>query len=155
MLESSQTLDLDRLRRIGQVCPLHHLRMATRVITQLYDEILKPLGLRGTQLPVLAATAQLGPVTISHLAQALVMDRTTLTRNIKPLQKQGWLGVTPGSDQRTRQVSLTHQGASLVNQALPLWEVAQARVIDSLGEEWRQELLRDLSPLIALTQERD
>lgn len=150
MQERTEQLDLEKLAQIGAVCTLRHLRMATRVVTQLYDEILKPTGLRGTQLHVLIATALLGPVTIIHLAEVLVMDRTTLTRNLKPLEGQGLIRAAPGDDQRTREVTLTPHGKEALAQAIPFWEQAQARVVDELGEEWRRGLLGNLSDLVSL-----
>ena len=80
------------------------------------------------------------------------MDRTTLTRNLKPLERRGLLSITPGSDQRTREVALTNRGHSLLAQAIPLWEDAQSRVLENLGEGWRKELLEILAPLISRVQ---
>ena len=74
-------------------CICFNLRKAARVITQIYDEAFRPTGFRSTQMPLLVATAALGPVTVNRLAEAVVMDRTTLTRNLKPLEKQGLLRV--------------------------------------------------------------
>ena len=94
----------------GHVCACFNLRKATRVVTQLYDEALKPAGLRSTQFAVLAATRALGPVSVNQLAEWIVMDRTTLTRNLKPLERDGLIAVRAGDDLRVRQVSLTAKG---------------------------------------------
>ena len=150
MRKPNNQLDLTKVAQLGAVCTLRHLRMATRVITQFYDEILKPVGLRSTQLPVLVAVAVAGPISISHLAEALVMDRTTVTRNLKPLERQGLVRSSSGEDQRTRQVMLTDDGKELLSTTLPLWESAQARIVDTLGQQWQDDLLDNLSVLIPL-----
>lgn len=152
MQEQSNQLDKGRIARLGATCPARHLRMATRVATQLYDEVFKPIGLRSTQMPVLVATTLLEPATITQLANALVMDRTTLTRNLRPLERDGLIIITTGDDQRTREVALTAHGKEVVAQALPLWEQAQARIVDELGEEWRQDILEKLSALVSLVR---
>jgi DNA-binding MarR family transcriptional regulator len=152
MQEQSNQLDKGRIARLGATCPARHLRMATRVATQLYDEVFKPIGLRSTQMPVLVATTLLEPATITQLANALVMDRTTLTRNLRPLERDGLISITTGDDQRTREVTLTSHGKEVVAQALPLWEQAQARIVDELGEEWRQDILEKLSALVSLVR---
>ena len=79
-----------------QNCTCFNLRKATRAVTQLFDEALKPCGLYATQFTLLAAISSQENVTITELSKTLVMDRTTLTRNLNPLQKSGWVEVTPG-----------------------------------------------------------
>ncbi len=76
-------------KEITAMCACFHLRQASRVVTQLYDETLRPTGILGTQLPLLVALRLHGELTVHGLAKALVMDRTTLTRNLKPLQREG------------------------------------------------------------------
>ena len=94
--------------------------------------------------------ALLGPVSISNLAEVLVMDRTTLSRNLKPLERQRLIGIEPGEDQRQRIVPLTEQGEERLAHALPLWEQAQARVVKRLGEERYINLLLELSATVEL-----
>jgi DNA-binding MarR family transcriptional regulator len=153
MQEQPKQLDVQRVAQLGAICPLRHLRMATRVATQLYDEVLKPTGLKSTQVTLLVATTLLEPVTVTRLAEVLVMDRTTLTRNLKPLEREGLVRIAPGDDQRTREVTLTSHGKEMVAQAVPQWEEAQARVVGELGEQWRQDLLESLSALVSLSWE--
>ncbi len=78
------------------------------------------------------------------------MDRTTLTRNLKPLEKQGFLQIQPGQDQRMRVISLTDEGQAALAKALPLWEIAQARVLEQLGQERWSTLLSGLSDTVSL-----
>jgi DNA-binding MarR family transcriptional regulator len=133
-------------------CACFNLRKTTRAITQLYDEALRPMGLRVTQFSLLIATMMLGSVTVTRLAEIGVMDRTTLTRNLKPLEKKGLIKVVPGDDQRTRIVTLTAHGKEVLSKALPLWEKAQSRVIKRLGQERWNSLMTNLSEMVSLTQ---
>ena len=89
-------------------------------------------------------------MTISQLAQALVMDRTTLTRDLKPLEAQGLIQVSSGADRRTRTVALTARGRQVLTRALPLWERAQARMIEGLGPGGLPGLLRTASRSVAV-----
>ncbi|MCI0437845.1 MAG: MarR family winged helix-turn-helix transcriptional regulator [Chloroflexi bacterium] len=155
MLNSTTKLDIERVRRMGEACPLGRLRMATRVATQIYDGVLKPTGLKSTQFNLLTMIASLAPTTISQLADQIAMDRTTLTRNLKPLERAKLVSVTPGDDRRTRTVTLSPQGEALLSGALELWERAQSSIVTELGERWRRDLLSGLSSLVALGGERD
>lgn len=110
-----------------------NLRRADRVVTQIYDDAFRPLGLRGTQFAVLLATRSTEPVTMSKLAERLAMDRTTLSRNVRPLMKQKWLGTAAGSDRRERCLSLTPEGQRLLVKAHGAWESAQERIAGILG----------------------
>jgi DNA-binding MarR family transcriptional regulator len=129
-------------------CACFNLRRAARAVTQAYDEALRPSGIRATQFSLLAALALEGPATITRLADAMGMDRTTLTRNLKPLLKDGLVEMAEGSDRRRRRVGLTGRGMETLEQALPLWRAAQARVIDGLGTARWTGMLRDLERAI-------
>ncbi len=84
----------------AQGCVCFNIRKSARAITQLYEDALRPTGLRATQFTLLVATRVMGTATISGLAKGLVMDRTTLTRNMKPLEKHGFIRITPGKEDR-------------------------------------------------------
>ncbi|MGE5444371.1 MAG: MarR family winged helix-turn-helix transcriptional regulator [Ignavibacteriales bacterium] len=131
-------------------CACFNLRKTTRAITQLYDEALRPTDLRVTQFSLLIAIMMLGSVTVTRLAEVGVMDRTTLTRNLKPLEKKGLIKVVTGDDQRTRVVTLTTRGKEVLAKALPLWEKAQASVIKRLGQERWNSLQGDLGEMVSL-----
>ena len=137
-------MDTKKLREIGNSCTCFHLRRAARAVTQVFDEVLSPSGLRATQFTLLTALEQTGPVTVSHLAGLLGMDRTTLTRNLKPLEQQGWVEAVPGEDRRTRSLSTTSRGRAVLKKALPLWDVAQKRVVDQLGKKRWSGLMEHL-----------
>jgi DNA-binding MarR family transcriptional regulator len=98
-------------------------------MTQLYEEIMKPSGVLPTQFTLLVVIRAMGPVAISKMAEVLVMDRTTLTRNLKPMQREGWVSVRPSrQDKRAREVNLTEKGLQHLELALPLWHEAQQRI---------------------------
>ncbi len=142
---TTESIDFEKIARLGRSCPLGQLRMATRMMEHIFDQILKPSGLRGSQLPLLAVTALIGPATMSNLAERLVMDRTTLTRNLKPLEKRGLIKIAIGEDRRTREVSLTPAGEQAIAEVMPLWESSQRLVIEELGNRWHTELMENLS----------
>ena len=121
-------------------------------MTQLYDKALKPSGLRSTQFTILAAAAANESTTISHLAEALVMERTTLTRNLRPIEKRGLVKITTGEDQRSRKVALTRRGHQRLVDALPLWEHVQAQLEEGMGKQHLQHLLEDLSATVAVAK---
>jgi len=123
-------------------------------VTNYYDALLKEqAGLRTTQLVVLVAVDVAGSQTITDLAEQLALDRTTLTRNLKPLEHAGLLAVAPGTDQRTHVVTLTAQGEQRLLQVLPLWEQAQAPMVEGIGREQFGALLAQLSEIAALAHE--
>jgi DNA-binding MarR family transcriptional regulator len=130
-------------------CACFNLRKSARAVTQFYDRILKPSGLRGTQFTLLAAIAMNESMNISNLAQALVMERTTLTRNLRPLERQGLIKISRGEDQRSREVTLATEGSQRLAAALPLWSQAQDRLQKGLGLQRLRHLLDDLELTVA------
>ena len=130
---------------IVQNCTCFNLRKTTRAVTQLFDEALKPCGLYATQFTLLAAISSKKNVPITELSRALIMDRTTLTRNLNPLQKNGWVAVVPGEDKRTRILSLTSSGKKVLKQAQVHWERVQNEVVKTLGISNWEKLLANLS----------
>ncbi len=103
-------------------------------MTQLYDDLMAPCGLRVTQFSLLRTLARLGPVRITELAAQTLIDRTALSRNLEPLAAQGFVEIVPGRDARTREVRLTRAGKAVLNKAMPLWRRAQVEVAQRLGE---------------------
>jgi DNA-binding MarR family transcriptional regulator len=132
-------------------CACATIRRTDRVLTQFYDEILAPSGLYVTQFTTLATLAEAAPITINRLAQLLVMDRTTLTRNLELLTKQHLVRIEEGQDRRMRLVFLTQEGEEALRRAWPLWQEAQARIERALGRERFEGLLTDLSAVITAT----
>jgi len=137
------------LQEIAQNCLCLQVRQTARLVTQLYDECLKPSGLRSTQFNLLVAIALAQTVPLTQLAEILVLDRTTLARNLKPLENQGLVEVSSGEDKRVRLISLTDRGYQLLEQALPHWKRAQEEVKDRLGQSHWNALRADLHNLAA------
>ena len=122
-------------------CNCLALRQAARHVTQLYDQILAPSGLRATQYSILARLQRKGPMTINALAGDLVMDRTTLGRNILPLERDGLIAVGPGkSDRRSKELRLTGEGISRFRAARKVWQDAQERFEAAFGTKRAKEL---------------
>jgi len=134
------------------VCACFNIRKAARAITQLYDDVLRPSGLRVTQFSILAVTRRLEPVTVTRLAEETVTDRTTLTRNLKLLAEQRLVRIAPGEDRREREVSLTDRGRAALAQSYPMWKDVQAQVAQRLGGERFRRMLSDLRDTVALTR---
>lgn len=142
--------DNTHLVDIQSVCTALSIRKASRSISHLYDAFLRRSGLRVRHFALLVSVGTLETATISQVAQELVMDRTTAARNIKRLGARGLLAVTPGSDRRTRLVSLTAEGEQALADAIPHWEAAQSRVVESLGQERWHAMMSDLSDVMGL-----
>ena len=127
-----------------QDCNCLAIRQAARHVTQFYDQLFAPIGLRATQYAILSHLRRDGPMTINALAAALVMDRTTLGRNILPLQRDGLIEVVAGAtDRRRRELRLTAAGEEKQRAAVERWAVAQTRFDEVYGGE-RAAQLRDL-----------
>ena len=155
MPDTDALCDLQQCREIGLRCAVLNLRKASRVMTRLYEDIMKPSGLLPTQFSLLVAVRARGPVGITRLAEALSMDRTTLTRNLRPLAREGLLTIERASgDRRARQVSLSDAGLARLEVALPLWREAQRRTAELLGEARLDRLLGDLRAVVERGGER-
>ena len=116
-------------------CTCFRLRSLTRRVTQLYDQALAPSGLTVTQYSLLAHALRQGAApTVSELAQQLFTDRTTLTRNLKPLAAAGLVKVGDGADARSKAVLVTAKGRGAFQAARPLWKEAQARLRAQAGD---------------------
>ncbi len=109
--------------------------MLNRVVTNLYDEALRPLGLKVSQLNVLVAAAKLELAQPQKVCDLLQMDASTLSRNVERMRAKGWLEVVPGEDGRTQPFRLTARGRRLLQQAIPAWEQGQRQSRDLLGRE--------------------
>jgi DNA-binding MarR family transcriptional regulator len=105
-----------------------------------------------SQVTILAVLCRAGTQTINEMAEILELDRTTLSRNLKPLARQDLLTIAPGADQRTRVVSLTPEGEAVLLKALPIWEQAQADMVTGIGEANADLLLAQLAEAAALVQ---
>lgn len=116
-------------------CMCHKARMAARVVTRAYDDALRSTGLRASQISVLAAVGARGALSIKSLADTLQMERTTLTRNLRPLEERGYVALAAERRYRSRVLTLTPSGQAALLAALPLWEDAQRAVKRRLGSQ--------------------
>ena len=154
MQDQARQPDLPEGIEAALFCACFNLRKTARAITQFYNAMLQPSGLLATQFSLLVALAIDSPTPISSLAEALGMDRTTLSRNLKPLQHQGLVQVAPDdADNRIQLVALTGEGRAALVAAMPLWQEAQRQIVGQLGADRWHTLLADLSSMVALTPE--
>jgi DNA-binding MarR family transcriptional regulator len=139
---------------IARTCIAVRLRLLNRVITGIYDDVLRPLRLRVSQLNILLVAAKLGLARPGQVCEILHMDPSTLSRNVKPLQAHGWLEVVPGEDARTQPFRVTPQGRRLIEKAVPAWQEAQRRAADLLGTDGIAVLDRVVEKVGGLRAER-
>src|SRR5579871_1611703 len=118
---------------ISKSCIAVRLRLLNRVVTNFYDDALRPLGLKVSQLNILIVTARLGVARPAQVCEILQLDASTLSRNVKPLQTHGWLEVVPDDDARAQPFRLTAEGRRLIELAVPAWQEAQRQASELLG----------------------
>jgi DNA-binding MarR family transcriptional regulator len=126
------------------LCLCDTLRMTARAVTAVYDDTLRPLGLRVTQFSLLARAASMGPVESWRLSEALGLDKTTLPRNLRPLERRGLIAIAPGEDRRTRLVRVTPAGKKLLKEAVTRWRSVQASFKERLHDDEFDRTLRQL-----------
>jgi DNA-binding MarR family transcriptional regulator len=119
---------------IARTCIAVRLRLLNRVVTGLYDDALRPVGLKVSQLNLLVATAKLGLARPATVCNILRLDASTLSRNVERMRAKGWLEVLPDKDARTQPFRLTVRGKRLLERAVPAWEEAQGKAAELLGE---------------------
>ena len=129
-------------------CACLKVRTAARAVTKFYDNAFRPLGLRATQLSVLLAVAFSRAVSIASLSRMLGMDRSTLTRNLRPLEEKGLVALGPEGHHRSRTLSITSKGDQLVRKAVPLWEKTQQKFRETLKKPHWTNFHAELDHLI-------
>jgi DNA-binding MarR family transcriptional regulator len=150
MHDLSSKVSLDRVSQVPLTCMGLHVRRASRILTQIYNDALRPVGLVSNQFTLLVAIDLMGATAIGTLAQELYTDQTTLTRNLKLLKKKGLVDIEAGADRRVRIVSLSERGSVALAQALPIWEQVQIDLAERLEPQKWQTLLSLLSDLKTL-----
>jgi DNA-binding MarR family transcriptional regulator len=118
------------------------IRRASRALTHLYDEALRPVGLRATQFTVLQALSLAGDVSQGELGQLLAMDSTTLTRTLEIIGRHGWIAKRRGQDRREWRMRLSKPGEAQLKRAMPYWQKVQGRLRAQLGNELSKSLLK-------------
>ncbi|MDF2884406.1 MAG: transcriptional regulator MarR family [Clostridiaceae bacterium] len=130
------------------VCACRNLRRTSRVVTQYFDKAFQPVGLRATQFSLLADISYRDSSTVGELADALLMDQTTVTRNVEILRKNGLIDVRIGDDDsRKRCIKITESGTAKLIEAIPSWEKAQQHIEKEIGKERYEEFLDTLSKI--------
>ena len=153
MLRNVRSYHFGRFPCLGQPnftdCNCLTVRQAARYVTQLYDRHMAGSGLRTSQYGILAKLKRHGPMTINELTAELVMDRTTLGRNIRPLERDGLITITPGrSDRRIKELRLTAAGEERFHAARGAWVAAQRGFETGFGPERSAELRALLRALV-------
>lgn len=141
--------DLENLSELTCTCAA--LRRAARRVTQHYDAGMRSSGLRLTQFSMLMNVSRNRVSTLTRLAERMAMDRTTLTRNLRPLERQGLIAMRRGDDRRARQVELTATGRNRLRAALPYWERAEREFRGAFGSRRTEGLHTLLAGLVRLT----
>src|SRR5579862_5594229 len=122
-------------------CMCASLRRASRVLTQHYDEAMRPLGLRATQFTILQALSLVGEISQGRLGEILAMDSTTLTRTLEIMLAHGWIVKQHGKDRRERRLRLSKAGAAQYTRALSTWQAVQERLRHQLGKGFWDDLM--------------
>ncbi|MGO4352358.1 MarR family winged helix-turn-helix transcriptional regulator [Rhizobium sp. RAF36] len=120
---------------VRDTCLCLHVQRAARALARLFDDALRPVGLTNGQFSLMMSLNRPEPPPMGPVANLLAMDQTTLTAALKPLQRRGWVNVTPGAkDKRSRLLSLTAEGKSVLAAAVPIWQSTHAALEDKLPD---------------------
>ena len=133
---------------IASTCAGFNLRRASRAVTQHFDHALAPLGLRTTQFTLLGALALAGPVSTNELSVGLVVERTTLTRNLRLLRDAGLVEAVPGRTGREVRFALSDEGRDALARAIPIWREAQGSIVAAFGESRWPTMVAELGRLV-------
>jgi DNA-binding MarR family transcriptional regulator len=144
----ASVIERNQLAEAARVCACFNLRKAARAVTQLYDGVLQPSGLRSTQFVILVAIQAEGTVRLPDLARTLNVDRSTLTRNLQPLVRNGLIKTTAPRNARANRVRLLAKGRRLLERALPLWKEAQSRFEARIGVRRWKAMVGELSEVV-------
>jgi DNA-binding MarR family transcriptional regulator len=129
-----------KIDKVAGECVAVRLRMLNRVVTNVYDEALRPLDLKVSQLNILVAAAKLGTARPIEVCEHLHLDVSTLSRNVERMKARGWLEVVPEEDGRSQPFRLTPPGRRLLEKAVPAWNRAQQQVKKMLGNGFVEQL---------------
>ncbi len=148
----------EECHEMGTMCACYNLRRAARAVTQVFDDYLEEAGLKATQFTVLAVLSYTKdqPPTVTQLAESLVLEQSSLSRNLAVLEKKGFVKLLPGSDRRERITTLTQSGRNALAKGFPAWRKAQAAVAGTVDPELLAAQFRSLRSITrsALTATR-
>ena len=120
--------------KVAGECVAVRLRMLNRVVTNIYDDALRSLDLKVSQMNILVAAAKMGTARPAEVCEHLHLDVSTLSRNVQRMKARGWLEVVPDEDGRSQPFRLTSEGRRLLDKAVPAWSAAQQKVKTLLGD---------------------
>src|SRR2546422_6639215 len=126
--------------KVASECVAGRLRMLNRAVTNIYDDALRPLDLKVSQMNILVAAAKMGTARPIEVCEHLHLDVSTLSRNVERMRARGWLEVVPDDDGRSQPFRLTPRGRKLLEKALPAWSKAQQQVKNLLGDRIVEQL---------------
>ena len=132
----------DPIETIVRECIAVRVRLLNRVITSLYDDALRPLGLKVSQLNILVAAAKLGLARPAVVCEILQLDTSTLSRNLEKMRRNGWIETVADQDARMQPFRLTAKGRRLLDRAVPAWSQAQQKATELLGENGAKVLAK-------------
>ena len=127
---------------IASECLAVRIRLLNRTVTNIFDEALRPLGVKVSQLNVLMVVARRGPISPGHVARRLNMEKSTVSRNVDRMKAHGWLRVSEGDSGRKQILELGPAGRKLIEKSLPLWKKAQAQTEAMLGKQGARSIHR-------------
>ena len=139
---------VDRFAASGFECMCGNMRMAARAVTAIYNRHLRPAGLQATQMTVLWAVIAKREATVKDIAETIVMDQTTLLRNLRILHRRSLVSMTVGDDRRQRLVAATGEGRDQFATALPHWQRAQKEIDTALGPGGLEVMNKKLRKLV-------
>jgi len=150
MARQIDRLALDK-ESLGAKCVMFHLRRSTRVVSKLYSGILADIGLESTHFSALMIISRLGPLSISDIAKKMGLERTSMSRNLKPIARKHLIDISDSGHGRARQVEITKKGREALAEAIPQWEAAQANLRSLIGDEDTDTLITLLIRIYAMT----
>ncbi len=135
-------------------CSCNTIRRSARKITQFYESSLREAGVKPTQFSILATLANTGPIQLTPLADRLLLERTSLTRNLNVLERYGWVQLQTGvEDSRQRIVSLSEKGYEQLDHAIPYWKKAQKAIANEMGQDTITGLRKTLNEMTQVITE--
>lgn len=134
-------------------CICFNLRKAARAITQIYDHMFRDIGLTASQISILTSLHMIGSMSVSELSQAMATDRTTITRNLKPLHRDGLIKIKVGADKRSRLIHITEKGNNLCERAYAIFKEFQQKLSQKIGKERMEQMCRELNETVATIQD--
>lgn len=151
-MKKSSLTELGKTRMSKDICACMATRKAARSITQFYNQYLSESGVGTSQHSILMIAYLAQAITITKMANIAVMDRTTLTRNMKQLVKEGLIEINPGEDRREKVITITRQGIKLLKKIIPMWERAQIEFEKRFGSKKFDNLINKLNEVVSITQ---